>query len=258
MKPLNLLVLFFALSIAAYAQQGTTPEFSPLATSWAEGTIAGTEQSGRLILHGTPSEYARNYVAYQRDFYSLTPAERADLKRVEDLRAGYNGRLSYNWRSDNLKDLTFTVPNVADFMVRDESLRYGIDPNKWSYNDDKQPVYFDDLKIGDRVVVGFDDYNTVRSIFRINSRLGQPMESNVTLQTGIPPARSVTPVPQAPAVDNNMRGDRHIMNLSSNETNDTSRKAGSDSGHIMNSGSNSTNNINGRNPYALNDDVRQR
>lgn len=258
MKPLSLIFALFILAGLCPAVEenfAVSSRFSPKATQWAEGTIAGTDDGGHFKLHGAASDYARNYAAYHRDFFSLT-----DPDRVAHLNDIYRDRMKYELRANDFTDMNFAVKNFNDFMVYDESLRYGVDMDKWVYKGDRGPTYLSELRVGDHVVVGYDpNGNSVYSMFRINSNLNKPLDSNVTIvpAPAVAPLNPPPPINQQPGNLPNMRGNTHVMNLSSNETNDNTNKSVSPSGHPMNAGSNATNPGRQGNPYLFNEENRK-
>ena len=215
--------------------------------NWVEGTLSAIHSNGTLTLRGIESPYAPQYLSYMHYYNSVPEADRNNLLPV--LKERYSAALNYKWDAENLHNFALNVAYPEDLKVFNETSRYGAALDSWTFNDNSRISRYSDLEAGERVVIGFDNHNTVGAVYRIN-----PIR-----QTESKPANTVTVIdsvygttitrPYAPNID--PRTGLHVMNLGSNETNHTGSKSGSDSGHIMNSGSNSTNNapLNPVSPY---------
>lgn len=233
-------ILAFALTAHVEAVEAAAAKqeqrYDARVQNWAEGTISSLDKDGRVVVRGMENPYTSTYVSYMRDYFSAPPADREGKRR--ELREKYLDGLTYSWSDEHLDNFILNAPYPEDVRVLDESKRYGADVTSWNFNNDATNLRYSDLRIGDRVVVGFNNANTIDRILLVNPThkdsdakvkadlSAQPPPANIDPQTGV-----------------------HIMNLPSNVTN-TMRgsKSGSDSGHIMNSGSNSTNQPL-RNPY---------
>ena len=213
--------------------------------NWAEGTIESVDNNGRLVVRGLESPYANNYFSAMKDYYSTAPNEReAQLRAIRDK---YSNMLNYAWTDQHNDNFILNVSYPEDMRVFDESKRYGKDFTSWTFDNNTQPYHYNDLKTGDRVVVGFNNNNYVESIFLVNPiRRESLAPEHRQHDLG---ARAVRP---APVPNINPYTGMHMMNSGSNETNHMTgeSKSGSDSGHIMNAGSNATNGTSVAHPFA--------
>ncbi|HLX61178.1 MAG TPA: hypothetical protein VKX17_07840 [Planctomycetota bacterium] len=206
-------LLHFGLAIATLVmlparaqmslEESATLRFNPDATNWAEGVITEVGDHGEFKMHATRSAYVADYVEYHKEFYSFKDGQRAALRR--DLADSYRDRMKYKWDPDYEEDLSFTMP-YPNFSIFDESPRYGISFPLWSYTEEPRVYHFDDLRPGDRYVVGYNDDMNLYSMFCVN-----PM----VLYSG----ENINGKPIAAGHERNMINGVHIMNLSSNETN---------------------------------------
>ena len=131
--------------------------------TWAEGTISSRGADGKISIRGSESPYANDYFSYHHDYYS-SPDQRTQLGER------YRDKFKYSRNDENLKDYSFTVPNYNDTVIYDEA-NYGTDYGTWKYSDDAKSYRYNDLNVGDRVVVGYDtNGNNVRSMYRLNAK----------------------------------------------------------------------------------------
>jgi len=197
----TLLALF---SIQASAATATTidDEFDPKASEWAEGVITHVDKDGKFQVSGMKSAYASNFADYHRQYFSFTETER-ELQRKQ-LQERYQGSLHYKASAEKPLAFSFSVPD-PNVVVFDETSTYGTKMALWSYPEKAALLKYSDLKPGDRVVVGYDSSEMVRSILRVNPVISMSGESDQLIKPQV-----------SDLVDKN---GVHIMNKSSNETN---------------------------------------
>jgi len=177
-------------------------EFNPKATEWAEGVVTSVKD-GRVQLSGAKSGYAGDFAAFHREFFSFPETER-ELQRKK-LQERFQSRMAYHASKEKPLMFTFSVPDAGNTVVFDEAANYGTTLSLWKFPEKTTLYKFNDLKPGDRVVVGYDSSEQVHSIMRVNPVILMSGENNE------PPKAQVSDL-----VDKN---GVHIMNKSSNETN---------------------------------------
>jgi hypothetical protein len=151
------------VGVSGGASVGTGNRYNGGAHSWAEGTVSARGADGRLSIRGSTSPYANDYMSYHNDYYSH-PENRSALGER------YRDRLHYSWNDNNLNDYSFTVPNYDTTTIYDEP-NYGSDYTTWDYNTEPRTYRYNDINVGDRVVIGYDENgNRVNSMYRVNPR----------------------------------------------------------------------------------------
>ncbi len=58
------------------------------------------------------------------------------------------------------------MPDYNDTTIYDES-NYGNDYSTWNYDTEPRAYHYNDINVGDRVVIGYDE-NGNNSMFRVN------------------------------------------------------------------------------------------
>ena len=168
------------VSASAGVSAGAGARYNSSATHWAEGTVSARGADGRLSIRGSNAPYANDYMSYHHDYYS-SPDRRGELG------TRYHDRLNYNWNDTNLTDYSFTVPNYSDSVIYDEP-NYGQDYTSWNYSSEPTTYHYNDINVGDRVVIGYDENgNKVQSMYRVHGKSGNDRSvntSNVNGRTG--------------------------------------------------------------------------
>lgn len=151
---------------AVTAEGTTTNYYDNSANEYAEGTVSTVAPDGSITLRGYESPYANSYSSYHREYYAMPVSQRE--ARAREIREKYQGKLNYSEYKDKERDYNFHVSTPERFTGYDESSRYGRSADTWSYSTPRTYRY-NDIKAGDRVVVGYDSNNpsAVRSMYRV-------------------------------------------------------------------------------------------
>jgi hypothetical protein len=209
-------ILAMMIALGAYAadevvtapagKSGTTHQFDTHIDSWVEGTIITLDADGaKFGVRGTLMPYASAYSSMQKEI----AAETADLdankrnERTAEIRAKWQDRLN-NARNEKAKeasDYTFATPAKGKLTVMDEKsakadfLQAAVDARKeqpiataagktdeWTDAGERKEaaamMTLKDLKIGDRVKVGYDDGIITNEAYTVlKSGMGQKAEA---------------------------------------------------------------------------------
>jgi hypothetical protein len=154
------IALGFTLAIALHSQAMAEADiearhYSAQANAWVEGTLTKANSDGSFTVHGAESPYARDYASFMREYQSFQPSARDS--HLQELMSSYGERLRYRWPGpEKQKDYTFTG-GTGDVAIFEEP-EYGRDASTWSYRAEPRAFQYDELKAGDRVVIGYDSF----------------------------------------------------------------------------------------------------
>lgn len=203
MKTLSLVALAFSsFSLLALDEIPVEMAFNSKIDSWVEGVVLSVDaDSGKFSIRGAKREYATTYAGMLREIETKTSGLSADLRdrKAAEIRASYAERLAAikdpEAKADS--DFTFYLPAKDSRMfVLNETPTYGRPaPNpdvKLSADERRAMRELKDLKIGERVVIGYDGgviYNNAYTVVKVQ---GTPV-----------PASFKTEAPAVPAIASN-------------------------------------------------------
>lgn len=173
--------LAFALqSLAADTLVGNGTEieanhYSAKANAWVEGTLTKADSDGSFTVRGAESPYARDFASFHRELYAITPLERGSQR--QELLNGYGDRLKYPMDTMS-KSREFNFANgTSESTAIFEEPQYGRETGTWNYRAQPRAMRYGDIKMGDRVVVGYDSYgDDIFAIWLVNPMSMDPVD----------------------------------------------------------------------------------
>ena len=190
--------------------------FDSKINSWVEGTIMTIDaDSGRLGVRGSKRVYASTYAEMLRDIDAKTEglAEAERSTKEQEIRQKWATQLDAAREAKEEKEGTFTfyLPEKGKLLkVSDETSHYDLLSKpltppvnvKVSENEHKAIMAFKDLKVGERVVVGYESgviYNNAYVVIKTSANKTDIVQTDVTPKLA-PPTIGVLDVPPEPAL----------------------------------------------------------
>lgn len=231
MRVLQTLAVVAAASFSFSAMSADEPpappseeKFSEKIDSWVEGIVMAVDaDAGKFSIRGFKREYATTYATMLRDIEAQTKGMNADAAALksQEIRATYNEKFAtIKDKEDNtISDFTFYLPaKTSKLLVLNETDHYGLklDPAtpealKLSDSERKALRELRDVKVGERVVIGFDGgviYNNAYAVVKVPN--GPPVPASFKTEgtgpEGLPPEGApVRPAlePVAPSIASN-------------------------------------------------------
>lgn len=193
----------FALP-AAFAADETAPahtktHFDGKIDTWAEGIVMAIDaDGGSLTVRGVKRPYATAYAAMLQEINTETKNLTGDARaqKESEIRAKHADALSKARAqavADKDSDFTFYIPkDKATIVYFDESLFYDREAAQQANSvkttdyEKKAMIAFKDLKVGDRVSVGYDAgviYNNAHAIIKVRGASADAVKASYTSET---------------------------------------------------------------------------
>lgn len=214
------MVAFAACSFAAISADEppvfpVRQTFSDKIDSWVEGVVMAVDaDAGKFSIRGSKRQYATTYAAMLKEIEAKT----AGMNEAERQRTANQIRTTFNEKLGTAKetetqvqsDFTFYLPaKTSTLLVLNETGRYGsMDdpsaPDSIKLSDAERRAMRDlrDIKVGERVVIGFDAgviYNNAYSVIKISS--GAPIPASFKTEGTGPEGAPPEGAPVRPALE---------------------------------------------------------
>jgi len=212
------LVATFSFAVLSADEPPAPPseqKFSEKIDSWVEGVVMAVDaDAGKFSIRGFKREYATTYANMLKDIEAQTVGMNADAAalKAREIRATYNEKFASIKEKDGqtISDFTFYMPaKTSKLLVLNETDNYGRkdDPStpealKLSDSERKAMRELRDVKVGERVVIGFDGgviYNNAYAVVKVPN--GPPVPASFKTEGTGPEGAPPEGAPVRPALE---------------------------------------------------------
>lgn len=222
------LVATFSFAVLSADEPPAPPaqeKFNDRIDSWVEGIVMAVDaDAGKFSIRGYKREYATTYANMLKEIEAKTAGMNADAAalKAREIRATYNEKFASIKDKDKdkdnqtISDFTFYLPaKTSKLLVLNETDHYGQkeDPTtpeslKLSADERKAMRELRDVKVGERVVIGFDGgviYNNAYAVVKVPN--GPPVPASFRTEgtgpEGLPPEGATVRPALEPSIASN-------------------------------------------------------